>query len=171
MAALTADRNTSSKEAPVLKSYPVKDNVKIYKGGFVCIDSTGYAIPGADASGSICVGIAAAQADNTVTGHTAGGINVLVESGRSFLMGGSSLTQAMVGSAVYITDSQTVQGTVPTNGTKAGRLVEYVSASSGWVFIPFGGVSRAITTADGSDAATTQALANAIKAGLNATYN
>jgi hypothetical protein len=50
MSALTKDRNTVRKEGDYA-AYQVKANVKIFAGSQVCIDSTGYAIPGSDTAG------------------------------------------------------------------------------------------------------------------------
>jgi hypothetical protein len=86
-----------------------------------------------------------------------------------FRMAASSITQAMVDKIMYVVDDSTVDDALNTNGVKAGRLVEYIGATEGWIEI-LGTMSLGITTADGSDAATTQALANAIKAALNANY-
>jgi hypothetical protein len=174
MAALSADRQYQSKIAPELKSYPVKAGALIYKGAIVCVDATGYAVEGVDAAGNGVVGIASARADNTAGAN--GAVNVIVESGRSFLLDGSGLTQAMVGTTMFLVDDHTVQGAVNTNGTKVGLLVEYVSASQGWVFIPFGGTARGVSTANANtqtasyvqaDVQSIATLANALKTWAN----
>lgn len=139
--ALAADRETKYKD-PEIKAYPVYTGVTIYKGGFVCLNSSGYAVPGADTAGLRCVGVAMEQ---VAAGAAASGTyNIRVQAG-TFLLAATSITQAMVGSAMYVKDDQTFDDT-STNGVFAGILVEYVSATSGWIYcgpacVPFLGVT------------------------------
>lgn len=168
MAALAADRNTVSKYEGVIKSFPVKDNVIIYKGALVGIDSNGYALPAADAASVRVVGVAEKKADNTVVGHVAGFVNIQVRSGRAFRFNASSITQAMVGTIMYVVDDNTFDDAVGTNAIKAGRLVEYLSATEGWIYVHEGGMSVGTAVANASDLATAQALANALKVIINA---
>lgn len=133
MAVLAADRNTQSKEA-TLKSYPVAVDI-IYKGGMVVINSAGYAAPASDAQGnSRAVGVADEKVDNS--GGSAGDKNVRVRSGRAFKMVATAIVQADLGMAMYVVDDQTIDDDGGTNRILAGILVEFVSATSGWVYIP-----------------------------------
>ncbi|MDD4985109.1 MAG: hypothetical protein PHQ43_04875 [Dehalococcoidales bacterium] len=113
-----------------LKSYPVADNVHIYKGAHVCIDASGYLNPAADTAGFRYAGVAAEECDNTLTGHAAGGKECRVWTGGEFQATFTSITQAMVGQMMYIKDDATLDDT-STNLVPAGILVEYISATSG----------------------------------------
>lgn len=178
MAALTTDRNTVSKLSLQLKSYPVAASTQIYKGGLVCVGSAGFLEMAADGAGNVCVGVAHENVNNTADG-TGGALSCRVESGRAYSMAGSGLSQGDVGLTVYVVDDQTVSATPGANATKAGRLVEYDSATSGWIWIPIGGMQGGISTANANtqtgayvqaDVESIAALANAIKTALNANY-
>jgi hypothetical protein len=128
--ALSADRETKMKEWPGIKSYPVQTAVTIYKGGMVCINpSTGYAVPAADTANYRCVGVAEEQ---VAAGSAASGTyNVRVRTG-IFLLDATSIAITDVGKMMYVKDDQTFDDT-STNGIAAGILVQYVSATSGWI--------------------------------------
>lgn len=128
MTALTAARMLTARMGdevlPDILSLPVADNVKIYKGSLVGLDSAGRAIP-ASSSALKIVGRAEAEADNTIAGHTAGGINATVRQG-VFKFANSAAAEALaaadVGAPCYAADDQTVQktssaGTLPLAGT------------------------------------------------------
>jgi len=143
--ALAADRITQ-KKLPGLKSYPVKDGAKIFAGGLVAIQTDGHAIPAADAAALKVVGVATHTVDNTAGAD--GDLWVDVEQG-IFLFAATSITQAMVGKMMYIVDDQTFDDTLGTNGVKAGKLVEYVSTTSGWIRITDEqGVGTVVASAD-----------------------
>lgn len=135
--AATADVNTLSRNSG-MADFPVADNVKIYKGTLVCVNSSGYAVPGADTSGYVCVGIAEEQVDNTTTGHTAGRYNIRVVSGRRFTLSGTGFTQASVGAPVYVSADNTVAASV-SNNILAGIVNKYLSSTSVEVQIAGGG--------------------------------
>ena len=131
MAALTTDRITPRK-GPNLLVYPVATNVKIYAGAFVAINSGGYATPAADAASLKVVGVATKMADNT--GGANGAINVEVETG-VFDFAATSITQAMVGTKVFIVDDQTFDDAIGTNSIIAGVLMEFISTTRGRVHV------------------------------------
>jgi hypothetical protein len=164
MTALAADRNTQSKIGGI-QIYPVEAGDIIYKGAMVAVDADGYLHPAQDAAAHKVVGVADEYVSNALGAD--GAVSCRVVSGRSFKFAASSITQAMLGEMMYAVDDQTFDDAIGTNAVKVGRLVQFVSTTEGWIFIPFGGLGLGIVTADGSDAATTQALANAIKAAYN----
>ena len=132
-AVLTADRNTSSKETPLL-SYPVGVDI-LYKGALVCVNASGYLMAAADTAGySRVVGVADEKVDNS--GGSAGDLNCRVRSGRAFQFGATSITQAMLGQTMYVVDDQTFDDSDQDNAIVAGVLVQYVSTTSGWLHIP-----------------------------------
>lgn len=142
MTALTADAiiPIRGREHADVRSYPVADNVKIFKGSLVMF-SSGYAAVGADTASAVCCGIAMEQADNTVTGHTAGGIRVRCASNVHALLVGSGLAQTDVGAQVKIADSATIAKT-STNNVNVGRITEFISATSVWVEVSTPGFSQ-----------------------------
>lgn len=152
MAALTADRQTPSKDAE-LKGFPVGVDI-IYKGALVAVDDNGYLLAAADAAGYRVVGVAEENVDNS--GGSAGDKECRVRSGRAFKFNATSITQAMVGDLMHVVDDQTFDEAAGTNGVPCGRLVEYVSATEGWIYIPVGGLRKAgiaAATYDATEAA------------------
>lgn len=129
MAALTTDRGTQRKELGILP-YPVAATTKIHAGALVCLNASGFAVPGADTAGLTCVGAGVDQADNTA--GLDGAISALVRSPAIVLLNAVSITQAMVGTTMYVIDDQTFDNT-STNGIVAGILVGFVSTTSGWL--------------------------------------
>lgn len=131
MSALAADADIDRKEGG-LQSYGVAASSQIYKGALVVISSTGYLEPLTDAASKRFVGVAYEDK----LGTTDGVVKCRVYTQGVFLLTATSITQAMVGQMMYGTDDQTIDDT--TGGTyyiAIGRLVEYVSATSGWVDI------------------------------------
>lgn len=105
---------------------PVIDNDIIYEGAAVgLVDASGHAQP--LAAGNRFAGFAEAKADNTLTGHTAGGIAVkVIESGKIQL----AVTGALItdlGQPVYATDDDTF-GFSPVGGVFIGFVHRFVSS-------------------------------------------
>ena len=133
MAGLTRDRATAYRDG-IEVEYPVAAATKIYAGSLLCVNGNGFAAPAADASGYRFVGVALEQLDN---GSGANG-DRLVRVRRSgvFEFDAASITQAMVGGAMYAVDDHTFDDAAgPTNDIKVGVLVKYVSATKGWIDI------------------------------------
>jgi len=134
MAVLAASIETSRKEAG-LKSYPCGVDI-LYKGGFVAVDETGYAMafPAVASAVGLCfVGVAAEKVDNS--GGSDGDDYVKVFTRGLFKMAATSITQVMVGEMMYLVDDQTFDDVPGTYGIPVGILVEYVSATEGWIDI------------------------------------
>ncbi len=133
MAALTKDRATSYREGVEI-DYPVAADTIIFAGSLVCVNSNGYAVPAADTAGYKFIGIAMAQADNKGGGN--GDKKVRVRRSGVFEFDAGSITQAMVGEAMYVVDDHTFDDAAgATNDIKVGVLVKYVSATTGWIDI------------------------------------
>lgn len=163
--AATANLNTASKEADLM-SYPVAGSTHIYQGTMVCLNSSGYLVPAADTSGyTNCVGVAYEEVNNTGSN---GDLRCRVQAGRRFLLAATSITQAMVGTQMYVVDDQTVDDVAGvSNGIRAGILTEYISSTQGWVRIlgPSTEIG-AVGTSDISTAAVTAAkLSSTLKNG------
>lgn len=133
MAALTKDRATPYRDGIEL-DFPVAANTKIYAGSLVCANSTGYAVPAADTAGLKFAGVALEQADNI--GAANGALTVRLRRSGAFQFDAASITQAMVGTAMYIVDDHTMDdASGPTNDIRIGVLVKYVADTQGWVDI------------------------------------
>lgn len=133
--ALAADKETKLKGVPLREfSLPVKAATTIYKGALVSRNASGYAIGSSDTASEIVVGVAVKQANNSA--GAAGAIRVIVRQG-VFLLAATSIAITAVGAQMYVVDDQTVDETDPGNTCKSGVLVEYVSATSGWVLLDF----------------------------------
>jgi len=125
--ALTADRNLEFYASQELVDIPVDDNVTVYKGALVGRNrSTGYARP--LSAGDEFLGVAYRQADNTVTGHTAGGINVRLHQGIDVVHSLSGVTNADIGRVVHASADDTLTLT-PTGNSRIGRVVVVESSN------------------------------------------
>jgi predicted RecA/RadA family phage recombinase len=133
MAALTKDRATPYRDGIEIE-FPVAANSKIYSGSLVCVDTNGYAMPAEDSPGLKFVGVALEQVDNT-EGASGGKIVRLRRTG-VFEFDAASITQAMVGTSMYVSDDHTVDDSAgPTYDVRVGMLVKYVSSTKGWIDI------------------------------------
>jgi hypothetical protein len=119
--ALSANRELQFYASRELIDIPVDDNVNIYKGAFVGLDrSTGYARP--LAAGDEFLGVAYKQADNTVSGHSAGGINVRLHQLIDVVHTLSGVAVGDIGKDVYASADDTLTLT-PTGNSRIGRIV------------------------------------------------
>lgn len=133
MAALTKDRATPYREGIEIE-FPVAANSKIYSGSLVCANTSGYAVPAADTAGLKFLGVALEQVDNT--GGANGAKLVRLRRTGVFEFDATSVTQAMVGTAMYVKDDHTVDDAAgATNDIKVGELVKYVADTKGWIDI------------------------------------
>jgi hypothetical protein len=154
MAFLTAVRNTLKfKDTAIMdmQFVPIADNVKIYVGGMVGVNSAGLAVRGGDATCVTVLGKADVPYlpqppsqntspntvyDNTYSGHAASSLQVVVRTGVFKWTNGTSadaITQADVGQDCYAIDDQTV-GRVPSTGRPRAGKVVLIDADGGiWV--------------------------------------
>lgn len=132
--ALTAESKRPQREGKNY-SYPVAASTTIYKGGLVCLNSSGYAVPGSASTTLVAVG----RAEETVVNSgTAGSVNVEVLEGVFKFTNSSStdaITIAEIGDAVYIVDDDVVAKT-SNGGTRsvAGWCVD-VESDGVWVHV------------------------------------
>lgn len=145
MTALAKDINVQIRGEGMLRDYLVADNVLIYKGAIVVVDTAGYARPARNTATDKVVGIAEARFDNTITGHAAGGRDVTGQRGvkvrsgiHANLLATATAAQASVLDTFYALDDQTI-GAAINNGNVVGPVTEYVSSTRVWVWIPFNG--------------------------------
>ena len=118
---LSANRDVQFYSVQELIDLPVDDNVNIYKGALVGRNrSTGYARP--LTAGDEFLGVAYKQADNTISGHAAGGISVRLHQSIDMIHTLSGVATADIGKDVYASDDSTLTLT-PTNNSRVGRVV------------------------------------------------
>jgi hypothetical protein len=124
MTALTAVYDAKRRDGKLI-SYPVADNVKIYKGALVSVLlSSGYAQPASDTAGTVVVGVAYETVDNTLSGHAAGlkSVRVLKTGVFSYNTNGA-FAQTNVGKQCFVYDDNTVQVAATTNSIPAGIVI------------------------------------------------
>lgn len=118
--ALTSDRELKYYASRELLDLPVDDDVRIHKGAFVGHNAaTGFARP--LVGGDDFLGAAYRAADNTVPGHTAGGIRVRLHQEIDIVhpLAGAAATD--IGSIVYASDDGTLTLTASGN-SRVGRI-------------------------------------------------
>lgn len=125
--ALTTDRNVDFYTSQELIDIPADDNVRIYKGAFVGRNrSTGYARP--LVAGDDFLGVAYRQADNTITGHTAGGVCVRLHQAVDIVHALAGVTNADIGKDVYASADDTLTF-APAGTSRIGRIVAFEAAN------------------------------------------
>jgi len=133
MPALNADRNTPV-DLSLHIDIPVAANTKIFAGSLVCTNASGFAVPAADSAGYRFMGVALEQMDNS-TGANGAKVVRLRRAG-IFLFDAASITQAMVGTPMYVVDDHTFDdASGPLNDIRIGLLMKYVSNTMGWIQI------------------------------------
>lgn len=160
--ALAADRDTPMRTGDRFELGAATAK-KFYAGALVMRSATGYATPGATATGCIGLGRVAEYVDNTSGAD--GAVKVKIDRG-IFRYGNSAaadeIANADIGTLCFIVDDATVAKT-DGGGTRstAGRVVE-VDSSGVWVeFLHMASVAAGVSTADiDNDAVTNDKLAN-----------
>lgn len=129
MADVSANRDPQTK-AGELQSYLVEDNVHIFSGTGVCVNTSGYATPMGDDSGSVFVGVAIQEIDNTLTGHSQGGKRVRVRMVGNAVFTKATAAQTDLGLPVYAGyDGTVVVAGSSTNKVFVGTIIEIISSS------------------------------------------
>lgn len=133
---LTQDRNTPKRNGDML-ALPMAVAV-VYAGGLACINSSGYATPGATSTSLIAVGRFNETVDNR--DGNAGDRLVSVERGIFRYDNSSSadeITLASVGSACYIVDDETVAKTSGSGTRSRAGIVVDVDDDGVWVEVGY----------------------------------
>lgn len=134
MTALTGNRNTPRREDRTIEEHPVKGGVEIFAGALVCLDASGWAVPGATATGLIALGRAekrrAAASNGAVTVPIRRGVFCFANSGST-----DAITRAEIGDPAYIVDDQTVAKTNGSGTRSAAGTIRDVDAQGVWVEI------------------------------------
>lgn len=135
MVALTSDRMTPRKENGGY-GRAVAAGAVIYAGALVCLNATGFAVPGSTSTTLKADGRARSRADNTGGGN--GAIVLEVEKG-TFRFANSSSTDAItiadIGASAYVVDDQTVAKTNGGATRSVAGTIQDVDANGVWVRI------------------------------------
>jgi 3D (Asp-Asp-Asp) domain-containing protein len=131
--ALAADREVEFFTTQELVDLPVDDDVVIYKGALVGLNSTtGFARP--LVAGDLFLGIAYRKADNTVTGHTAGGIRIRLHQSVDVVHTLTGVVDTDLGSVVYASGDDTLTLTQSSN-SRVGVVIGKPAANTARVRI------------------------------------
>jgi hypothetical protein len=106
----------------------VKGDVRIYDGTMVCLDSNGWAVPGADVAGYKFVGIAQSGIDNRLRPDGDQSIQVRKKGEYDYQSSGPAIDKTNVGDDLFIADDQTPSlSTV--NSIKCGKLANVLAGT------------------------------------------
>jgi hypothetical protein len=129
-----AERNTHTKQGSLI-GLPVAASTKIEAGKMVAVNATGYLVEASDTASIIVVGVADETIDNSAGAN--GALTCLVKRAQLFKMknGTATVTQASVGSNVYVEDDESVEiASGPTNDIVAGKCLG-VESDGVWIWI------------------------------------
>lgn len=119
--ALSANRELKFFASQELIELPVDAAVNIYKGALVGHNSsTGFVRP--LVAGDAFVGVAFKQADNTITGNTAGGIKVRMHQAIDIVHALTGILNTDIGKIAYASADGTLTLTATAN-SRVGRVV------------------------------------------------
>ena len=130
-AALTDNRNTPRADGAVY-TYTQGSNV-IYAGSIVCIDGSGLAVPGADATGYAMAGRAEVESDNTAANYSATKTNQVRRGTFRWENNASGFADADIGSYAYVFDDQTVAVAASNTYDIVAGTITDVDADGVWV--------------------------------------
>lgn len=131
--ALSADRNTPRRQGD-MRNGPMAASVKVFAGSLVMRNAAGYLTKGATATGSVGVGRAEAQVDNSAG---SAGDKALDYRPGVFQFKNSASTDAItiaeIGDKCFIVDDETVAKTDGSSARSPAGIVEDVDAQGVWV--------------------------------------
>jgi len=134
MTALAANFQREKRGIGRVFAVPVAATTRIYKGGLVGIDGDGFAIPASDTASQKVIGVAIEEVNNT---GADGALNVRVDADCEFRFVATSITQAMLGTMMYVVDDNTVDDAAgPTNDAPVGPMTQFISTTACWVYVP-----------------------------------
>lgn len=144
MTALAASYDPKRKDGQLIR-YPLAAGAHVFKGALVCVSTTtGLLMPGADAAGVVCVGVAfeegnngvgAVQYDGSVSSGLAGAVSVRVQTVGLYQYHKAGAVQADVGKQAFLVDDNTVATAATTNSVKCGVVGALVDSGTVAVLI------------------------------------
>ena len=133
--ALTTDRNTKRRDNQ-LNNDPVAAATRIFGGSLVCLNASGFAVPGSTSATLKVRGRAEAHIDNRdgAAGdqriETRRGVFAFANSA-----GADEITRADINGTAYIVDDQAVAKTSATNTRSVAGVIRDVDSDGVWVEI------------------------------------
>lgn len=104
--------------------------VKLYAGTLITKNTSGFAVKGADTANFTFAGVAADTVDNSAGVAGDKRIDVYTEGTFEFAFSGTAV-QADEGKDAYVVDDSTVAlAATTTNDVRAGKIVEFINAST-----------------------------------------
>ena len=144
MTVLTGSYDPKRKDGQLIR-YPLAAGVHVFKGALVCVSTaSGLLVPGADAAGVVCVGVAyeegnngagAVQYDGSVSSGAAGAVSVRVETVGLYQYHKTGAVQADVGKQAFLVDDNTVSTVATTDNIKCGVVGGLVDSGTVAVLI------------------------------------
>lgn len=131
--ALSADRNTPRRQGDVIRG-ALAASTKVFAGALVMRNAAGYLLKGATATGSVGVGRAEEQVDNSA--GSAGDQSINVRPGLFLFKNSGStdaITIAQIGDVCFIVDDETVAKTDGGGTRSPAGFVEDVDSQGVWV--------------------------------------
>lgn len=132
MSALTKDRKTDWRAA-VDFSDPAAAAALIYVGAIVCLNATGYAVPGSADNTLKVRGVARERIDNT--NGADGDLDVPTQKGLHKFANDGTITRADLEANAYIVDDQTVADNDNGGARPLCGVIKQVDSDGVWVFI------------------------------------
>ena len=133
MAALTADKKSEFMEGEIIV-LPVAASTKIFAGSFVCVNSGGFVVPGADTSGLVFAGVAREYADNSAGAN--GAVSVKVQRRGLVKSVTGTISAANIGNKVFLLDDQTAAlAAGATNDIFCGVIARFIDSTHAWLDI------------------------------------
>ncbi len=137
MAALTAGRRTPRRNGDRV-SHPLAAGAAVFGGGLVCLDASGWLVPGAAATGLTCVGVAAETVSNA--GGAAGAARADVDRYGAHRFDNDAadpVGRTRIGKPAYMVDDHTLAATAGNDGgnptrSAAGTVID-VDADGVWI--------------------------------------
>lgn len=128
-----AERNTPYKDGELVP-HKIAGSTKVEAGKMAAVNASGYGVEGSDTAGLIVQGMYTETVDNS--DGSDGDLSAKVSRGKAYKFANSStnaVTQAHVGSDVYVEDDETVASST-TNSIVAGKCLG-IETDGVWVAI------------------------------------
>ena len=139
MTALAGSYDPKRRDGQLIR-YPLAAGAHVFKGALVCVGvATGLLVPGADAAGVVCVGVAyeegnnvagGVQYDGSVSSGAAGAVSVRVQTVGLYQYHKVGAVQADVGKQAFLLDDNTVSTAGTADNVKCGVVGALVDSGT-----------------------------------------
>lgn len=138
MSALSAGRRTLRRNGDRV-SHPLAAGAAVFGGGLVCLDASGWLVPGTAAPGLTCVGVAAETVGNP--GGAAGAVHAEVDRHGAWRFDSDAtdpVGRTRIGKLAYMVDDHTLAATAGNDGggnparSAAGTVID-IDADGVWI--------------------------------------